>query len=572
VLVIVAQFGLVLPPVPAGILSLVTEIFGLLMVGALIFFLVRQSPLQENMAVMNTFMDTFINKKLPIFLLLFIGLTGFLAEGSRLSIEHSAFSLISPVGCFFSLISPDAPIFLQMMIRIHLMAVLIFLALIPYTFMRHIPAGVQKVLYRDNTLPGQLNPAELDLKPVGAQTALDLSTKGLLDAQACAECGRCEEQCPAFISGKPLSPRKVMQHIYSQAMGPQKAASSQKKGSASLLCDGVGSDEIWSCTTCMACIEHCPVYIRPMDSIMEMRRHLVLDRAAVPKEALSMIRDLEVFEDVSGKGPALKKAWAQAQRIPLLKDLDEKPEVLLWAGCSGMFHPRYADVTLAMAKILTAAGIRFAVLGHGEACCGEPARRLGEEALFNTLAQKNNQALNASGVDTIIVLCPHCFNTLKNEYIIFDQQYEVVPAVSHLLELIEAQKIVPQYPIDKTMALHDPCYLGRANRIFEPLRDLMQALPGITLKELDRSRDKALCCGGGGARMWLHESLGENISTVRARDIDDSRVDTVGTACPFCMTMLQDATVSLSGENAPDVMDIIELTARSIGVENKEIQ
>jgi Fe-S oxidoreductase len=180
--------------------------------------------------------------------------------------------------------------------------------------------------------------------------------------------------------------------------------------------------------------------------------------------------------------------------------------------------------------------------------------------------------LNASGVDTIIVLCPHCFNTLKNEYIIFDQQYEVVPAVSHLLELIEAQKIVPQYPIDKTMALHDPCYLGRANRIFEPLRDLMQALPGITLKELDRSRDKALCCGGGGARMWLHESLGENISTVRARDIDDSRVDTVGTACPFCMTMLQDATVSLSGENAPDVMDIIELTARSIGVENKEIQ
>ena len=563
-LVILAQFALVLPSAAAGVLSFATDLFGVLMLGSVIFFLAKQGRGQEKKG--------FMDKGAPLFLLLLIGLTGFLAEGSRLGIEANGFSLSAPVGWLFSVFSPDIPVFLQIMIRVHLAAVLIFLALIPYTFMRHIPAGIQNVLFRDTTLPGRLKPAPLDRTPVGAKGPIDLSAKELLDAQACAECGRCEEHCPAFISGKPLSPRKVMQQVYSRTVDLQKMNSARKKEDLGLLGEGLGTDDIWSCTTCMACIEHCPVYIRPMDTIMDMRRHLVMDRANVPKEALPLIYDLTTFEDVSAKGPALRKSWAQAHHIPLLQQLSETPEVLLWAGCSGMFHPRYGDVTLAMARILKAAQIRFAVLGHEEACCGEPARRLGEEGLFNTLAQKNNQALNASKADKVIAICPHCFNTLKNEYTPFGQDYEVVPAVSYLLELIAGKKIIPRYPMDKTMALHDPCYLGRANHIFNPLRDLMKALPGIRLKELGRCRESALCCGGGGARMWLHEDLGENISTVRARDIEDARVDTVGTACPFCMTMLQDSTVSLSGENAPDVLDIIELTAISIGVDHKEPQ
>jgi Fe-S oxidoreductase len=321
-----------------------------------------------------------------------------------------------------------------------------------------------------------------------------------------------------------------------------------------LLETAVSADEMWACTSCMACVEHCPIYIEPLDKIIDMRRYQVMGEARLPAETRPMIRDLEIYGDVQGKGVAHRADWAMNRGVLQMSQTSTSNgadvDVLFWVGCAGAFHPRNQETTRAMVKILNAAGIGFAILGKEELCCGDPARRLGDENLFRKLARANIDRLKHYGVKTIVTLCPHCLNTLKNDYDQLGCKVDVIHATELVTTLIRDKRIVMKYPVADKMAIHDACYLGRYHQVYQPPRDICRAVPGTQLKETARNKESGFCCGGGGGRMWLHENIGQNINVVRAEEMAKSDVDLIGTACPYCLVMLDDGVKSLEGKNA----------------------
>jgi len=556
-LVILAQFAFVIPRAPALFLSLLTDVLGIAMLTGIFCLLIRRmrstGPVQPTRVIH------------PMIILMIILITGFLAEGTRLNIVHQNPVWSSPVGWLFSFGLPDSPLFMQIMIRLHFLAVLLLIAMLPFTFMRHLVAGALNVYYRKIGSRGSLKKVAMEQGVTGAKSINDLSWKQLLDAEACVSCGRCDENCPALISGKPLSPRKVMRNILEQMEEANRIGPKTANPPGPLLEDDITPDEIWACTTCLACAEQCPLYIEPMVKIVDMRRYRVMGTGMLPDEARPMLRNLEIYGDVQGKGIAHRLDWAFNRQVPSVYDEGVKAEILLWIGCSGAFHPRYQDVARAMVEILKAGHVEFATMGRQELCCGDPARRMGEETLFLDLAKKNTRRLRQYNFKKIVALCPHCFNTLKHEYPSLGSTFEVLPAVEFVMDLIREKRINPKYPLAKKVALHDPCYLGRANHIYEPLRDVTRAVPGTQLVELRRNREQSFCCGGGGGRMWLHERLGQKINQTRSEEIVASTAGVVGTACPYCRTMLEDGIGSLELEKPPKVLDIIELVASSLG-------
>lgn len=556
-IVILGQFRFTMPFMLARVLSLIGDILGIAILVGLVFFLIRRIQSIGPEAPKRTIF--------PMVVLLVIVLSGFLAEGTRMSITPSTVLWPSPVGFLLSIGVPASPLFMQVMIRLHFFAVLFFIAILPFTFMRHLAAAPLNVYYRKKGPRGELKSMSLDEDRLGARSIGDLSWKQLLDAEACVSCGRCDDNCPALISGKPLSPRKVIRNILEQMEEVNRNGGMSDKTSLPLLGDAITGDEIWSCTTCMACVEHCPVFIEPMDKIIDMRRYQVMGKGLLPSEAKPMIRDLEIYGDVNGKGLAHRGDWALNLGVPHISDEGLNPEILLWVGCSGAFHPRYQEATRAMVKILKAGGVCFGILAKDELCCGDPARRLGEEALFLDLAQRTISRLNHYHVQKIVTLCPHCFNTFRNEYRTLGGDFEVLHAAEFVMSLIEERRISPKYSITQKVTIHDPCYLGRINNIYQPLREIIKAVPGLELKEMKRSRGNSFCCGGGGGRMWMHEKLGRHINQIRAEDISEIGVDLAGTACPYCMTMLEDGVKSLEIEKPPKIFDIIEIVASSIG-------
>jgi Fe-S oxidoreductase len=499
-------------------------------------------------------------------LLLFIVVTGFLAEGTRLAIVPAGFSWSSPVGWLLSLALPDSPLLMQVLIRLHFFALLVFVAALPFTFMRHLIAGSLNVYYRRQGLPGEIALPSLQIEPTGARTIKDFSRKQLLEAEACVSCGRCEVNCPATLAEKPLSPRKVMQDILNQMEQANHNGYRLAAEGIPLLEEAISADEIWSCTSCMACVTHCPVFIEPLDKIIDLRRHKVMGQGLLPVEARSMIRDLELYRDVYGQGISHRADWALNRDVPLISEDSAKVDVLFWVGCSGAFHPRYRQAAQEMVRILQAGAVNFAILGKAEYCCGDPARRLGDDSVFIELAQRNIRQLNHHGVQRILTLCPHCYNTLKNEYPSLGAGFEVEHASQFIARLISQKRIQLHYPLEQTLTVHDPCFLGRANQIYEPLRQICQAVPGLRIKELQRNRESAFCCGGGGGKMWLHDRVGRHINQLRAEEISQSGVDLVATACPYCVTMLEDGIAALEIEKPPKVKDIAEIVASSLAI------
>ncbi len=562
--VVLAHLGFTIPPIQAGILSLFLDILGMAFLTATIYLLVRRIKSTDPRGPKKTL--------LPLFILLFILVTGFFAEGSRLSIIKPEIQWASPFGSILAAGLPSSPRLMQLMIRIHLFAVFVFMAILPFTFFRHLVVAPLNVYYRRKTPLGRLKDMPLDNGPIGARTVSDFTWKQLLDTEACVSCGRCDENCPAFISGKPLSPRKIIQDILEQMMMP---ASDGGPGlpAIPILASCVTDDEIWSCTTCMACAAACPLFIEPMDKIIDMRRYWVMGKGLLPDEARPMIRHLEIFGDVQGKGIAHRTDWAFSRDAPVIQECGMDQEVLFWVGCSGAFHPRSQEVSRAMVKILKAAKVGFSILGKHELCCGDPARRLGEEEIFLDLAEKNMQRFQEYNVTKIVTLCPHCYNTLKNEYPglrgVTGPEVMTGIEVSHAAEfvagLIQKRRIVPKYPLDKIVAIHDPCYLGRINRVYGQTREMVRAVPEVCMRELARHHEKGLCCGGGGGRMWLHERLGRRMNEIRAEEAFETGIDVLGTACPYCLTMLDDGIKALGQEKVPEVLDIVEIVASSIG-------
>ena len=561
VVIILAQFDFALPLAVARLLSLLTELLGLAMLVGLLYFLLRRMGADEPRAPQRT--------KFPVVVLFFIIVTGFLAEGTRLAIVPAGSSWSSPLGWLISLALPDSPLLMQVFIRLHFFALLVFVAALPFTFMRHLVASSQNVFYKRPGLQSAMTPAFLEADSVGARTIKDFTWKQLLESEACVSCGRCEENCPASQAEKPLSPRKVMQDILSQMEQNGRKGSGTQTDGLPLLAEAITADEIWACTSCMACVTHCPVFIEPLDKIIDMRRYQVMGEARLPTEARPMIRDLELYGDVQGKGVAHRADWAMNREVPQLfqpsAQTDSDLEMLLWVGCSGAFHPRNQETSRAMVKILKAAGIRFAILGKEELCCGDPARRLGDEILFQKLARVNIDHFNRYQVKKIVTMCPHCLNTLKNEYPELGCKLEVVHATELVMDLIREERIALKYPVADKITIHDACYLGRYNQVYQPPRDICRAVPGTRLEETARNRDSSFCCGGGGGRMWLHENIGQNINMVRAEEMATSGIDLIGTACPYCLIMLDDGVKSLELEKPPKVVDIIDIVAESLG-------
>jgi Fe-S oxidoreductase len=447
---------------------------------------------------------------------------------------------------------------------------------------------------------------------LGVGKVEDFTWKGLLDFTTCTECGRCQSQCPAWNTDKPLSPKLLVMGLrdhayakapYLQALAhptylaaqngkplqaaepdvsqlPAKARAAHERplvaatgydedGDADFLRaydpDGRGAaelgvidpDVLWSCTTCGACVEQCPVDIEHVDHIVDMRRYQVLIESAFPSELGGLFKNLEQNANPWGMSPRLRLDWAKDLPFEVKQvgaDVESLAEVeyLFWVGCAGAFEDRQKKTTRAVAELLHTAGVDFAVLGDGEACNGDPARRAGNEFLFQMLAQQNIETLNEAGATKIVVTCPHCFNTLKNEYPQLGGNYEVVHHTQLLNRLVRDKKLVPVAPPAGTKALsvtyHDPCYLGRHNGIYDPPRELIEALPGVTHTEMPRHRERSFCCGAGGARMWMEETLGTRINSGRTAEAVATGADRIAVGCPFCNIMLGDGLTTQQSE------------------------
>jgi Fe-S oxidoreductase len=478
--------------------------------------------------------------------------------------------------------------------------IMTFAVIVVYSKHLHIALAPVNVLFsrRPNAL-GPLEPmrsggkvldfeeADPDTDVFGLGKIEDFTWKGLLDMATCTECGRCQSQCPAWATGKPLSPKQVIldlrDHAFAKAPyllagsdeAREKLPDAVKAEAARPLVgkDGgvIDPDVIWSCTNCGACVEECPVDIEHIDHIDGMRRYQVLIESAFPVEAAGMLKNLENKGDPWGMGEARRAEWMGELdfEVPVVDGkIPADVEYLFWVGCAGALEDRAKKTTKAIASLLHQAGVKFAVLGPAETCTGDPARRMGNEFVFSMLAQQNIETLNEAGARTIVASCPHCFNTLANEYPQLGGNYEVIHHTQLLARLVAEGKLKPVGRVDEKLTYHDPCFLGRHNKIFTPPREILDAVPGIEATEMHRCKNRGFCCGAGGARMWMEERIGKRINTERIEEALALNPDTISTACPYCLVMLGDAVsakkASGGAKETLEVVDVAQLLAKSV--------
>ncbi|MGW1835840.1 heterodisulfide reductase-related iron-sulfur binding cluster [Streptomyces sp. NPDC002067] len=442
------------------------------------------------------------------------------------------------------------------------------------------------------------------------------SWKGLLDFSTCTECGRCQSQCPAWNTGKPLSPKLLIMalrdHAHAKApyllAGGGKDAEGEEKATAEQLADVpaaalaeaerpligtleeggvIDPDVLWSCTTCGACVEQCPVDIEHIDHIVDMRRYQVMIESSFPSEAGTMLKNLEKKGNPWGLAKKQRLAWTKEVdfEVPVVgKDVEDLTEVdyLYWVGCAGALEDRAKKTTKAFAELLHIAGVNFAIMGGDEKCTGDSPRRLGNEFLFQQLGAENVATLNAAfGEDDedpetkkpksakkIVATCPHCFNTIANEYPQLGGEYEVIHHTQLLQHLVDEGKLVPVTPVEGLITYHDPCYLGRHNKVYTPPREIIAKVPGLRNEEMHRHKERGFCCGAGGARMWMEERIGKRINNERVDEALSLNPDIVSTACPFCLVMLTDSVNGKKNDGKAkesiQVVDVAQLLLDSV--------
>jgi Fe-S oxidoreductase len=434
-----------------------------------------------------------------------------------------------------------------------------------------------------------MDPEELSEDDVfGAGEITHFTWKQLLDLISCTECGRCQDQCPAWNTGKPLSPKLVIMDLRDNLFGRASTLLATSGGNGSggngsggddaadggaptrLVPDVIEPDVLWSCTTCGACVEQCPVDIEHVDTIVDMRRYEVLMESSFPTEAGTMLRNIENQGDPWGLGSTRRLDWTEGLPFEVQvvdATIPEDVEYLFWVGCAGALDERARKVTQSIARLLHTAGVRFAVLGQRESCTGDPARRLGNEYLYQTQGQQNVETLDRVGARKVIASCPHCFNTISNEYPSLGGNYEVLHHSQLLAQLVAEGRITPGQRFESTVTYHDPCYLGRHNSIYDQPRSVLSAVPGVEQVEMHRCRQRGFCCGAGGARMWLEENIGKRVNLERTDEALGTGADVVGTACPYCMIMLDDAVKQRQADGVADeskqVLDVAQILERS---------
>jgi Fe-S oxidoreductase len=500
-----------------------------------------------------------------------IALTGFLIEGWRIAVTDDPWRAWSPVGNLVALASQSA-MSVEAMKTAHLMiwwfhAALVFgfIAWAPYTKMIHAVTGPL------NIYTARLSPSGASLKamdfdklaetgePMGVKTLAGFTWKDLLDLDACTECGRCTSVCPANTVGKSLSPRDIILDLRNFARSDGDSAFAAPIIN---LVPATATESLWQCTTCGACMEACPVFIEQMPKIVDMRRYLVMEESDFPDTMQEAITSLESRGHPFRGTQSSRVDWAEGLNVKTIAEARDA-EVLLWVGCGGALIERNQKVVRATAQLLEKAGVKFAILGREEKCTGDPARRIGNEFLFETLAKENVEKLNGYEVKKIVTSCPHCFNTLRNEYPQFGGHYEVYHHSEFLAELVDDGKIKPATPGEQKITFHDPCYLGRHNGVFDAPRQLVQMSSKDAPVEMKMNRANGFCCGGGGGMSFVEEPRDKRVNQERARQALETGADVVAVGCPFCMTMMEDGVNARKGERDVKVMDVAELLWQS---------
>jgi len=495
-------------------------------------------------------------------LLFLINVTGFVLEACRLAVVDPWWGPWSPVGWAlgkaFAAVGMREPGLRALHLAtwlFHFALSFLFIALIPYSYFVHLITTPLNTFLAKLGPHGALRPIENieEAESLGVSRLEEFSWKRRLDFDACTLCGRCQDVCPAHLAGTPLSPKRVILKL----RGLMHAGNGR-----AIHDETITAEELWACTTCYACVEACPAFIDIVDTIVDLRRYLALSEGALPGTAGQSLQNMQRAGNPWGLAAADRLAWAEGLDVPGLQE-GQEVEYLYWVGCSASYDRRNQHIARALVRILRAAGVSFAVMAD-EKCTGDAARRLGEEYLYQTLAGENVERLRRYRFRRIITTCPHCFNTVGNEYRQFGGTFEAVHHSVVIADLLRQGRLRLTRPRDELLAYHDSCYLGRYNGIYEAQREALRAIPGLRLTEMPRSRSLGLCCGGGGGHMWMEVRGRRRINEIRVEEALETRANAVGTACPFCLAMVDLGRKVKGAEETLQVKDIAELVAEAL--------
>ena len=587
--------------------ELVLDTLGLIFVIGLIWATVRRYGV-KTARLDNRRTDAWV-----LGVMLFLGVGGFLIEGLRIANQcwpsaadcriytyTQNWAPLAYVGYSLALLfraiglgdgSPVALAIHQLLWFTHAAATFAFIGSLPFSKFKHLFYTPLNIFFRDTTPAGALNAipqleAEIEKEEprLGVATLADLSWKQRMDLDACMRCGRCQDACPAHAAGSDLSPKFLITKMHD--LMRQEPIRFQD-GTVKLAVDlagGIGSDvdtiplygnlfsenELWSCTTCYACVYECPAMIEHVDDIVGARRHLTMIASEVPQSVKRVLEGVERAGNPWRLPQQDRAAWAAGLDVPTLAEKGEA-DVLYWVGCAPSYDERSKNVARAFVQLMQQAGVDFAILGEEETCTGDPARRMGEELLFQSQGQQNIETMKQYKFKRVVTTCPHCFNSIKNDYPQLGggagSEYEVIHHTELLDSLIKAGKLTPVTPVEEKIVYHDPCYLGRYNGVYDPPREILRSIPGVELVEApERNRERAMCCGGGGGNVWMEGWGKKGVNVIRLEQLTVEQPQTVAMGCPFCMVMFEDAAKNTGRDESVKRRDVAELLLESVTV------